>query len=170
MPSGRKKVIVRKFNREWQAGYLSPAHFASHGEIEFLDLGGKVTAVSLAELKWICFVRDFNSGEPGNPERLLRKSFAGRPRGEGLWLRLRLSDGDTIEGLAANDLTLIEPAGLFVTPPDIRSNTQRIFVPRLALTSLEVVSVITSPMRRKAARPQVASVRQEELFDSSEPS
>ncbi len=169
MSLGRKKVIVRKFNREWQAGYLPSSNFAHNGKAEILDLSGKVAEIILAEVKWLCYVRDFNSGETGNPERLLRKSFAGRPRSEGLWLRLRLTDGDTLEGLAANDLSLVDSQGLFLIPPDVRSNTQRVFVPRSSMTELEVVAVITSPSRRKATIPQEAAPpRQKDLFAASE--
>ncbi len=105
MPSGRKKVIVRKFSRDWLAGYLPAAHFADESGIELLDLAGKVAVLPLEEIKWVCYVRDFNSGEVDNPENLLRKSYMGRPRTEGLWLRLNLTDGDSIEGIAGNDLS-----------------------------------------------------------------
>ena len=50
-------------------------------------------------------------------------------------------------------------AGLLLTPPDTRSNTQRIYVPRQAIQSLEVVSLIGSS-RRAAAR----KLDQPELF------
>jgi hypothetical protein len=160
MPSSRKKVIVRKFSREWLAGYLPASHFTHHGQMDLLDLGGKVAVLSLEEVKWLCYVRDFSSGEVDNPERLLRKSFVARPRGEGLWLRLRLTDGDTIEGLAANDLTLLDSAGIAMVPPDIRSNTQRIFVPRSSIAEFMVLAAITSPARRKPEVPP----RQENLF------
>ena len=110
-------------------GLPAPAGFIQQDRIELLDLGGKVAILPLKEVKWICYVRDFNSGEVDNPESLLRKSYAGRPRSEGLWLRLRLTDGDSIEGMAANDLTLLDDSGIFLVPPDIRSNTQRMFIP-----------------------------------------
>ena len=164
MPSSRKKVIVRKLSREWLAGYLPPSGFVQQDRIELLDLGGKVAILPLKEVKWLCYVRDFNSGEVDNPESLLRKSYAGRPRSEGLWLRLRLTDGDSIEGIAANDLTLLDDSGIFLVPPDIRSNTQRMFIPRPAIAELAVVAVIAGPVRRKAEdRP-----RQQDLFGSSE--
>ena len=162
MASSRKKVIARKLNREWLAGYLPSANFAHRGHVELLDLLGKVLALPLDELKWICFVRDFNSGEADNPERLLRKSFAGRPRSEGVWMRVRLSDGDSLEGLAGNDLTLLDPVGVFLTPPDIRSNTQRVFVPRQAIAELAVVAVVLAPSRQKPRE----TPRQEDLFGS----
>lgn len=165
MSVSRKKVIVRKLSRDWLAGYLPSSGIAGDGLLEMLDLAGKVTAIALVEIKWVCFVRDFNSGEASNPERLLRRNFAGRPRGEGLWLRLRLKDNDLIEGLGANDASLIADAGLFLAPPDARSNTQRIFVPRSSITEFEIVAVIASS-KRKAAAPirDEQPALQEDLF------
>ena len=78
---------------------------------------------------------------------LLQKRFTVRPRAAGLWLRMTLTDGDELEGLAANDRSLIEGAGLLLTPPDTRSNTQRIYVPRTAIQTLEVVSLIGAGTR-----------------------
>ena len=74
--------------------------------MELLDLSARRQSVPLPSLKWACFVRDFNSGEPSNPERLLRTTFSGRPRLAGLWLRMTLKDESVLEGMAANDLTL----------------------------------------------------------------
>jgi hypothetical protein len=166
MSVSRKKVIVRKLSRDWLAGYLAASGPAER-RLEMLDLGGKVTAIDLVDIKWVCFVRDFNSGEPANPERLLRKSFAGKPRGEGLWLRLRLKDNDQIEGLAANDATLIAEAGLFLAPPDARSNTQRIFVPRVSIVELEIVAVIgRKPASQKRDVGHQVEALQEDLFRS----
>lgn len=142
MPSSLKKVILRKWDREWLSGYLAPAGFIRNGSVELLDLTGKLQSAALDQLKWICFVRDFNSGEIANPERLLRKTFAGRPRAAGIWVRLRLTDEDELEGLAANDTSLITSDGVFLVPPDTRSNTQRIFVPAGSIQTLEVISVI----------------------------
>lgn len=93
MPSSRKKAIVRKFSRDWVAGYLPSDGFVHGDAVELLDLDGKVMALEMEQIKWVCFVRDFNSGETANPERLLRKTFAGRPRTAGLFLRAKLTDG-----------------------------------------------------------------------------
>jgi len=78
-------------------------------------------------------------------------------------LRLTLTDGEELEGLAANDRSLVDGAGLLLTPPDTRSNTQRIYVPRQAIQTLEVVSLIGAASRRRtgAARP---AAEQPDLF------
>lgn len=155
MSLGHKKVILRKRNRDWFAGYLPPSSFVENGQIALLDLSGKVTTLELRDIKWICFVRDFQSGETSDPERLLRRSFISRPRGEGLWLRMQLIDDDLqLEGIAANNLSLLDPYGILITPPDTRSNTQRIFLPHSSLVALEVVAVIGTASRKKTAVPE----------------
>ena len=67
---------------------------------------------------------------------------------------MTLNDGDELEGLAANDKSLVEGAGLLLTPPDQRSNTQRILVPRQAIQTLEVLSLIGAAKRRPVAGEQ----------------
>ncbi len=159
MPISRKKVIVRKFNRDWLSGYLPAADFIAQGEFGVLALDGKVALVRVADVKWICFVRDFNSGEPEQPERLLSKTFSRRPRTPGLWLRARLTDNDSIEGLAQNDSSLLDQNGLFLIPPDSRSNTQRIFLPRQAIKELEILAVMRAAAPKSPSQPV-----QENLF------
>lgn len=161
MPASRKKVIVRKLSRDWLAGYLPPAAFIADQEIQLLDLAGKLVSIAVTDVKWVCFVKDFQSGDAAQPERLLRKTFVTRPRAEGLWVRIRCIDNDVLEGLAQNDLSLLEGDGLYLIPPDTRSNTQRIFIPRPAVAELEVLSVIRTGSRRPAT-----DVVQESLFKS----
>jgi hypothetical protein len=161
MGSSRKPVIVRKFTRDWLAGYAEAAIPTSASGLELLDQAGKVVTLDWTAVKWVCYVRDLASADQSNPERLLQKRFTVRPRAAGVWLRMTLTDGEEIEGLAANDRSLIDGPGLLLTPPDTRSNTQRIYIPRAAIQSLEVVSLIGSGARRRTAAPP-----QPELFPS----
>lgn len=155
MASARKPVIVRKFSRDWCAGYAGIHLGQDAHDLEILDLAGKVLRIGWEQVKWICYVRDLPAaGDQANPERLLHKRFSVRPRLAGLWLRMTLLDGEELEGLAANDLSLIEGAGLLLTPPDTRSNTQRIYVPRQAIQTLEVVSLIGTGRRGKPVRTE----------------
>jgi hypothetical protein len=156
MASQRKPVVVRKFSRDWIAGYADASLAAEGPELELLDLSGKVLRVGWEQVKWVCYVRDFPNGETASPERLLQRRFSTRPRTAGLWLRMTLTDGEELEGLAANDRSLVGGAGLLLTPPDTRSNTQRVFVPRQAIQTLEVVSLIGAASRKKAAAAPVS--------------
>ncbi len=163
MGSLRKPVIVRKFSRDWIAGYAAAGFTREDAALEILDLAGKVVTLAWDTVKWVCYVRDLPAptSDQANPERLLHKRFAVRPRAAGLWLRMTLTDGDQLEGLAANDRSLVEGAGLLLTPPDTRSNTQRIYLPRQAIQTLEVVSLIGAGSHRRGVKPP-----QPELFPS----
>jgi uncharacterized protein DUF6982 len=158
MPSTHKKVIIRKMGRDAISGYVSPAQFIVEGKLELLNQSGKVVQIGLNEVKSVDFVRDFS--DPSGPSR---KTFTTRPRTEGLWVRLRFSDNDVLEGMMPNDLVQVAPEGYLITPPDTRGNIQRIFVPRSALEEMVVLGVIGRPeARRKAAAAEDA--RQERLF------
>lgn len=160
MASSRKKVLLRDLNGQVHAGHLPLQEFVHPDPatnstfVDLLDLEGRVTPIPLTPLKWIAWVRDWNLNDPTDPERFIRRTFLARPRTEGLWVRIGFSAGDTLEGLASRDLLLLDgllhDRGLFLMPPDVRSNTQRIFVPRTAMTSLEIVAVITSPSKKSA--------------------
>jgi hypothetical protein len=76
---------------------------------------------------------------------------------------MTLTDGEELEGLAANDRSLVDGAGLLVTPPDTRSNTQRIYVPRQAIQTLEVVGLIGAATRKRMGATRLET-RQPELF------
>ncbi len=162
MPSQRKPVIVRKFSRDWFAGYALGSFEREASELELLDPSGKVLRFPWESVKWVCYVRDLPSSpaDQANPERLMHKRFSVRPRTAGLWLRMTLLDGEELEGLAANDRSLVDGAGLLLTPPDMRSNTQRIFVPRRAIQTLEVLSLIGAQGRKRAGE----TAPQPELF------
>jgi hypothetical protein len=144
MPSTHKKVIVRKMDRDSVSGYVAPANFVHEGKLELLNTAGTVIGIDLREIKGVYFVRDFSDSEA-----LVRKTFTTRPRTDGLWIRLRFKDGEVVEGLLPNDLLQQIPEGFLLIPPDQRSNTQRIFVPRTALESINVLAVIGAASRRR---------------------
>jgi hypothetical protein len=169
MSNSPKKVLVRRFSGDTLPGYLSQSAFVRHGAIDLLDLSGRLISLSLNDIKMVSYVRDFNLSDPVNPERLTRRTFLARPRSEGLWVRLTFRSGELLEGLAPTDLTLLDALadddGLFLIPPDTRSNTQRIYVPRVAITDLQLLAVVTTPSRRQPlpASPSKESL-QDELF------
>lgn len=173
MSSSRKKVIVRRITGETVPGYLPLATFVHNRTVDLLDLSGHVVSIPLRDIKYICYVRDFNLGDTANPERLTRRAFLARPRTEGLWLRLTFTTEDQLEGLAPLDASLLDDlitdAGLQLIPPDIRSNTQRVYVPRTAITELQLIAVITTPSRKKPLPASASASFQSELFNAPLP-
>ena len=147
--ASNKKVLIVRFERESLQGFVQTPAGLEGEAIELLRLDGSLVRVPLTETKIVCFVRDFDAGE------LWREhpAFATRPKTPGLWVRFRFRDGDWLEGLAPNNLLQIEPAGFSAIPPDPSFQNQRVFIPRPALTGVEVLGVIGSPLRRRGAKP-----------------
>ena len=158
MPSTHKKVIVRKMDRDSVNGYVSPANYIVEGKLELLNTSGTVVAIDLNDIKGVYFVREF-----ADSDDLTRKTFTTRPRTEGLWVRLKFKDNETIEGMMPNDLTQNTSDGFLINPPDLRSNTQRVFIPRSAISSMSVLAVIGATRRRRKGLP--TDTRQVPMFE-----
>jgi len=157
MPSTHKKVIVRKSDRDSVSGFVAPSNFVVDGKLELLNTSGNVVAIDLRDIKAVYFVRDFSDSDV-----MSRKTFTTRPRTEGLWVRLKFKDSEVIEGIMPNDLAQNPAEGFLINPPDLRSNTQRVFVPRASLTSVTVIAVIGAARRRRKGPPDT---RQVTLFE-----
>jgi len=143
MASTHKKVIVHKRGGDSLPGYVAE-EFLTEGKLELLNTSGNVVLIDLAEVREVYFVRDFTEAS-----LVHRRTFTTRPRVEGLWVRLRFRDSETLEGLMPNDLLRARAEGFFLNPPDTRGNVQRIFVPRSALAELVVLGVIGPAVRRR---------------------
>lgn len=155
-----KKVLVVRFDRETLSGFLQVPGGFGPDSIELLTPEGALVQVPYADTKVVCFVRDFESGETWRDHR----GFSTRPKTAGLWVRLLFRDGESIEGMIPNNLMQIEPSGFSIVPPDPTFQNQRIFVPRAALADVQVLGVIGSPLKRKAAKKVGKDEGQLEMF------
>jgi len=168
MAIARKKVIVRSFSGAVAWGYLPQDGFVDGDGVDLLDAGGRVMRIVLSEIKAIATVRDFNSDDEVDPERIGRKSFLGRPRGAGLWLKVEFRDGDLLEGLVHFDVQFMDvfmvDYGFRMVPPDARSNTQSLFIPRSAVTKVEVLGYVGA-LAKKKIKPTADGVEQPRLFE-----
>jgi uncharacterized protein DUF6982 len=152
-----KKVIVVLADRKPLRGYLNPARLGQTDPIDLLTQDGEHQQIPLGKIRSIYFVREFS--DAFEPER---KAFLSRPKLDGLWIRLRYLDGETLEGLIPNDLLSLLDNGVQITPPDLNSSTDRIFVPRPALADVTVLGVVGIARRKPAA---AAAVSQPRLFN-----
>jgi hypothetical protein len=62
-----------------------------------------------------------------------------------------------------NNLLQLETYGITVIPPDPYSNQQRVFIPRAAVESVEVLGVVGSPLKKR--KPKAVPQEQIGLFD-----
>jgi hypothetical protein len=159
--STHKKVIIELLEKKLIRGYLNPARLSQAETVDLLTPEGAHEEVSLPKVRAIYFVRNLEEDI-----EMERKSFLSRPKLDGLWVRLRFRDGDSLEGVIPNDLLGLQENGLQMTPPDFNSNTDRIFVPRTALTEFTVLGVVGIARRKPAA----AGAAQPRLFNEDEES
>jgi len=155
--STHKKVIVELLDKKLVRGYLNPGKLgegAGSGGLDLLTQNGAHEDILLTKVRAVYFVRDLED----NIE-LERKSFLSRPKLDGLWVKLRFADGDSLEGVIPNDLLGLLDNGVQITPPDFNSNADRIYVPRTALTELTVLGVVGIARRKPAAAGETAQPR-----------
>ena len=155
--STHKKVVLVLADKKTLRGYLNPSRLGQLDPIDVLTPDGEHMELPLTNIRSIYFVRDFSADF--EPER---KAFLSRPKLDGLWVKLRFNDGDTLEGVIPNDLLSLLDNGLQLTPPDLNSATDRIFVPRAALSEVIVLGVVGIARRKPAAA--AAAAAQPRLF------
>ena len=154
--SSHKKVFVEMFDGRTVPGYLSPALLGRADGLELLNVNGEVEQLELERVRTVYFVNDFQ--EKFQPER---KSFLSRPKLDGLWVRVKYRDDETLEGVVANDLLALLDRGVNLVPPDPGTNCTRIFIPRTAIVEMTVLGVVG--IARRTARK--AAVAQPTLFN-----
>jgi AICAR transformylase/IMP cyclohydrolase PurH len=155
--STTKQVQIWRFDREVLPGFVNPATYLTDTGVELLTRSGTVTLIKYADIKAVLFVKDFGSIDGGG----IRRVFLSRPKLDGLWLRLVYRDGDTQEAVMPNNLLHVEPLGFNLIPPE---TTQRLWVPREAVTSVQVLGVVG--LKAAAKRTKAVPREQARLFDS----
>jgi len=154
--STHKKVVIELGDKSALRGYLNPSRLAAADSLDLLTQDGEHQEIPLPKVRAVYFVRDLEEGFA--PER---KAFLSRPKLDGLWVKVRFRDDAVLEGVIPNDLLAFLDNGLHLTPPDLNSNTDRIYIPRPAIAELTVLGVV-GVARRK---PAPAAAAQPRLFN-----
>jgi hypothetical protein len=147
--STHKKVVVLLLDRTALRGYLNPGALGDADTLDLLTPEGEHPTIAIKDVRSIYFVREFS--EDFEPER---KVFLSRPKLEGLWVRLKFRDNDSIEGVVPNDLLSLLDRGVQITPPDLHGTTLKIFIPRTALSEMTVLGVVGISRRKPAVQVQ----------------
>jgi len=159
--STTKKVLVRRFDRESLTGFVNPVTYLLPAGVELMKTDGTVAIVPYQEVKTLCFVKDFEAAEAERSQLV----FHTRPKMDGLWVRMRFRDGEVMDGILSNNLLQLEPYGFTITPPEPYSNNQKVFCPREALSEIQVLGVVGSPLtrrrRKEVPREQIGLFEQE---------
>lgn len=147
--STSKKVRISRFQREALLGFVNPQTYLRPAGVELLTPDGNYSLVPYDEVKAVQFVKDFEPPDSATA----RKVFSSRPKMDGLWVRVKFRDGEVMDGILANNLLSLESRGFTIVPPDPYSNNQRLFLPRAALSEMQVLGVVGSPLRPRKPKP-----------------
>jgi hypothetical protein len=151
--------VVVLLDRTEHRGFLNPSKIAVNEDLDLLTPDGEHEQVALRDVRGVYFVRDFSANFESE-----RKVFLSRPKLDGLWVRLKYRDDETIEGVVPNDLLGLLDNGVQITPPDLHGSTLRIFIPRTAIAEMTVLGVVGIARRKSAAAAAAGVSAQPKLF------
>lgn len=137
-------VVVHKRDRTLIKGSLSwqelpqhptalpplPATFEIHDEV-----AGTTLEINLAEVKALLFVRDHKGDAYYEEVRFFSRSEAPH-----LWVRVRMRDGELIEGRTENNIALLLQPGFWLWPVDSFSNNLLVYIPKSSVIEFHVMA------------------------------
>lgn len=153
---------MKRFNGTALEGYVLPYDFQHREGVEILARTAEEVFVPYSDVRAVYFIRDFGD----DPENNLPRLFGARPKRGGLWVRMRFRDGEELEGVMPNNLLIMGQYGVTLSPPDVRGNAQKVFIPSVAISKFEVLGVIRAP-RRRARRPPAQPKKTRDLFSGA---
>lgn len=98
-------------------------------------------SVDFTRTKAVFFVRS-HEGNPTRHDHIRFFSNAGLARN--LWVRVRMKDGEVMEGRTANDGSLLNEPGFWLWPTDIFSNNLLIYIPKTAVSEFHIMDIETA--------------------------
>ena len=106
-----------------------------------LEGSGAVREVPLAEAKAVFFVATFD----GDTHHRALHFHENAPVKEGLWVRVRFQDNESIEGIISNSHDYVLGDGFFMMPTDPDGNNKLIYVLKSRLTGFHVLGLRNAP-------------------------
>ena len=98
---------------------------------------GSVRSLPVSASKAVCFVKEFE-----DTSHRKEMSFYNSPVIMGaLWVRIRLGDGETMEGIVSNSAAHLMGPGFFLKPVDPRSNNILVYVAKQWIESFQVLGL-----------------------------
>lgn len=80
-----------------------------------------------------------------------------------LWVRVRLTDGEVLEGRTVNDMNLLTDPGFWLWPTDAFSNNLLVYIPKSAVSEFHIMGLETARLE-KSIEHHDASVEQDDVL------
>lgn len=121
--------VVVKFKDNTVAKGKTSDFFQNKAQFHLEEIDGEISEINIEDLKAVFFVKDFE----GNKDH--QDNYKDHIAAGGRKIKVLFADGETVVGytLAYSP----DRAGFFMTPADLQSNNERIFVVKSATDKVE---------------------------------
>lgn len=138
----QQRVIVRYADGSMLRGYIPaedaiPPQTDVSGALAVRRTDGEQEYVEIGKIKAIFFVKSFE----GSRRYSEFKVFTHQPNGRGVWVRVQFDDGEVMEGIAPNSLETYTRPVFSLTPPDPRSNNERVLVSKQCIKQMQILGL-----------------------------
>jgi len=130
------KVIVRSRDGTLFRGFSKSDLIGD--KVQLVDAKGNAQEFPLADLKAVFFVRDFEGNRDYREVRFFRKEGSAG----WLWVEVVFTDGEIMEGRMRNNLSLLDPRGVYLWLSDEGANNEVVFVVRSAVREFRILGTI----------------------------
>jgi hypothetical protein len=135
--SSMGKVVVRTREGKVYAGFSRKEDVGSE-TIKILDQKGEEKSFSLDELKGLFFVKDFKGDPEYDPVKFLNTNSVKAS----IWVHVEFEDGEVIEGMVRDHMSLLNSPGFYLWPSDEDTNNGLIYVVKEAIKDFEILSTV----------------------------
>jgi len=141
-PDKQRRVVVRYADGTMLRGYFDPedAQSLQNDSPDVFRVkreDGETEDIFVRTIKAIFFVKSFE----GSRHYSEFKVFTNQPNGRGVWVRVHFQDGEIMEGIAPNSLDTYMQTVFSLTPPDPRSNNERVLVSKACLKEMQILGL-----------------------------
>jgi hypothetical protein len=131
------KVVVRTRKGEVYPGF-SRKEDVGDEEVKILTRNGKEKSFSLEELKGLFFVKEFKGDPDYDPVKFLSKNSVKAS----VWVHVEFEDGEVIEGMVRDHMSLLFSSGFYLWPSDEDTNNGLIYIVKQAIKDFEIMSTV----------------------------
>jgi hypothetical protein len=105
------------------------------------------SSVDLADTKAVFFVRSYEGSNVWHDQV---NFFSGHGLVSNLWVTVRMTDGEVLEGRIANDINLLKATGFWLWPTDAFSNNLLVFVPKGSVSEFHIMGLEVARAEKSA--------------------
>lgn len=133
--SSMGKVVVRTCDGKVYPGF-SRKEDVGDDKVKIITRDGKEKFFATDELKGLFFVKDFKGDPEYDPVKFLNRNSVKAS----VWVHVEFEDGEVIEGMVRDHMSLLFSSGFYLWPSDEDNNNGLIYIVKKAIRDFEILS------------------------------